>query len=143
MAFTFLMLIHFGLTPYEAKENIPLSNNTSKVCVSAGATWVLEVYSTLSISIIYCELHRYGLSFFICTHLFFQESCLSGLCWILIFHPNFILFWIFLNLAASVNIHVIKLITWSLADVWYINFSSDPTDILCVRTGSDSKRIVK
>ena len=36
----------------------------------------------------------------------------------------------FLDLLVSVNIHVIKVITWNLADVWHIIFSSDPPNIL-------------
>ena len=49
----------------------------------------------------------------------------------------------FLDFLASVNIHVIKIITWTLTDVWHINFSSDPTDILlCVRIGIGYKSIV-
>ena len=28
------------------------------------------------------------------------------------------------------DVHVIKIITWNLADVWHIIFSSDPTNIL-------------
>ena len=51
------------------------------------------------------------------------QSCLSGICWIPIFQPNFIFFWIFLDLLLSVNIHVIKMITRNLADVWHIIFS--------------------
>ena len=43
----------------------------------------------------------------------------------------------------SVNIHVIKIITGTLADVWHIIFSSDHTDILlCVRIGIGYKCIV-
>ena len=61
-------------------------------------------------------------SFFISTHFFFQESWLSGLSWILIFQPNFIFFRIFLDFLVSVNIHVIKIITWDLTDVWHIIF---------------------
>ena len=57
---------------------------------------------------------------------------------------SFIFFWIFLDLLASVNIHVIKIITWNLADVWQIIFSSDPPNILlCEGIGIGYKRIVK
>ena len=49
----------------------------------------------------------------------------------------------FLDFLASVNIHVIKIITGTLTDVWHINFSSDPTDILlCVQIGIGCKSIV-
>ena len=49
---------------------------------------------------------------------------------------NFTFFWIFLDPLVSVNIHVIRIITWNLADEWYIIFSSDPTNIsLCVGIG--------
>ena len=55
----------------------------------------------------------------------------------------FYFFWIFLDFLVSVNIHVIKLITWTLTDLWHIIFSSDPTDIwLCVRIGIGYKCIV-
>ena len=46
------------------------------------------------------------------------------------FQPNFIFFWILLDLLVSVNIHVIKIITWNVVDVWHISFSSDPPNIL-------------
>ena len=43
---------------------------------------------------------------------------------------------ILLDFPAPVNIHVIKIITWTLTDVRYIIFSSDPIDILlCVGIG--------
>ena len=45
---------------------------------------------------------------------------LFSLCWVLIFPTKFTFFWIFLDLLVSVNIHVIKIITSNLADVWYI-----------------------
>ena len=52
--------------------------------------------------------------------------------------------WIFLDLLVSVNIHVIKIITWNLADVWQIIFSSDPPNILlCEGIGIGYKSIVK
>ena len=38
------------------------------------------------------------------------------------FQPNFIFFWILLDLLVSVNIHVIKIITWNVVDVWHISF---------------------
>ena len=65
------------------------------------------------------------------------------------FKPNFIFFWIFLDLlhSVSVNIHVIKIITRHLADVWYINFSSDPTNKflvhVCEGIGIGYKSMVK
>ena len=63
---------------------------------------------------------------------------------ILIFQTNFTFFWIFLSLLVSINIHVIKIITWNLADVWYFIFSTDPTDISsCVGIGTGYKSIVK
>ena len=46
------------------------------------------------------------------------------------FQPNFIFFWILLDLLVSVHIHVIKIITWNVVDVWHISFSSDPPNIL-------------
>ena len=46
------------------------------------------------------------------------------------FQPNFIFFWILLDPLVSVNIHVIKIIAWNVADVWHISFSSDPPNIL-------------
>ena len=53
-------------------------------------------------------------------------------------------FWIFLDLLVSGNIHVIKIITWNLADIWLIIFSSDPTNILlCVGIDIGYKRKVK
>ena len=62
----------------------------------------------------------------------------------LIFQTNFTFFWIFLDLLVSINIHVIKIITWNLADVWYFIFSTDPTDISsCVGIGTGYKSIVK
>ena len=49
-------------------------------------------------------------------------------------------FWIFLDLLVSVNIHVNKMITWNLADEWYIIFPSDPPNILfCVGIGIGGK----
>ena len=69
------------------------------------------------------------LSFFNWKHSFFSESCLSGLRGILIFKPNFLFSWIFFDLLVLVNIHVIQIITWNLADAWHIMFSSDPTKI--------------
>ena len=61
-----------------------------------------------------------------------------------IFQPNFIFFWILLDLLVSVNIHVIKIITWNIADVWHISFSSDPPNILLwVGIGIGYKSIVK
>ena len=58
------------------------------------------------------------------------------------FSTNFFFFWIFLGFLASVNIHVIKIIKWTLTDVWHIIFSSDPTDILlCVGIGNGYKSI--
>ena len=52
--------------------------------------------------------------------------------------------WIFLDLLVSVNIDVIKIITWILADVWQIIFSSDPPNILlCEGIGIGYKSIVK
>ena len=60
------------------------------------------------------------------------------------FQPFFLLFWIFLDLQVSVNIHVIKIITQNLADVWHINLSSDPSNILsCVGIGIGYKIKVK
>ena len=49
-------------------------------------------------------------------------------------------FWFFkkilFDFPASFNIHVIKIITWTLTDVWHIIFSSDSIDILlCVGIG--------
>ena len=76
------------------------------------------------------------LRFFISTHFIFYEPQLSRLCWILIFQPNFLFFWIFLDFLASVNIHVIKIIEWTITDVGHIIFSSDPTEILlCIGIG--------
>ena len=44
----------------------------------------------------------------------------------------------------SVNIHVIKIITWNLADVGQIIFSSDPTKfLLCIGIGIGYKSMVK
>ena len=52
--------------------------------------------------------------------------------------------WIFLDLLVSVSIHVVKIITWDLPDVWHINFSSDPTNILlCVGIDVSFKSTVK
>ena len=60
------------------------------------------------------------------------------------FQPNFLFFWIFLDLQVSVNIHVIKIITQNLADVWHTISSSDPSNILsCVGIGIDYKIKVK
>ena len=61
------------------------------------------------------------LSFFISTLFFFYEFCLSSLCRILIFQPNFYIFLI-LDLLVSVKILVIKIISSNLADVWHIIF---------------------
>ena len=66
------------------------------------------------------------LSFFIRIHFFFWELCLSSVCWILIFQPNFIIFLIVLDLLVSFNVLVIKIITSNLADVWHIIFSLIP-----------------
>ena len=64
------------------------------------------------------------LRFFISTHFFFWELCLSSLCCgILIFQPYFIIFLIVLDLLVSFNVLVIKIITSNLADVWHIIFS--------------------
>ena len=50
----------------------------------------------------------------------------------------------FLDLLVSVNIHVIKIITWNLPDLWDIIFSSDPPNILlCVGIGIGYKIKVK
>ena len=82
--------------------------------------------------------------FFVSIHFFFYESCLSGLCCILLFQTNFIFFLIFLDLLGSVNIHVIKIIPWNLADARHITFSSNLTNILlCVGIGIGYKSIVK
>ena len=60
------------------------------------------------------------------------------------FQPFFLFFWIFLDLQVSVNIHVIKIITQNLADVWHIILSSDPSNILsCVGIGIGYKIKVK
>ena len=60
------------------------------------------------------------------------------------FQPNFLFFLIFLDLQVSVNIHVIKIITQNLADVWHIISSSDPSNILSyVGIGIDYKIKVK
>ena len=91
----------------------------------------------------YCKTSL--LRFFISTHFIFWESWFSHLCWILIFQPNFLLFWIFLDFydQYSFSIHVIKIIKWTLTDVWHIIFSSDLTDILfCIGIGIGSKSIV-
>ena len=61
-------------------------------------------------------------SFLISTHFFFYEPYLFGLSWILIFQTIFLFFLIFLDLLVLVNIHVIKIITWNLADIWHVNF---------------------
>ena len=53
-------------------------------------------------------------------------------------------FWIFLDFLVSVNIHVNKMITWNLADEWYIIFPSDPPNILlCVGIGIACKIYLK
>ena len=54
-------------------------------------------------------------------------------------------FYILLNtLRSSISYHVTKIITWNLTDVWFIIFSSDPTNIsLCVRIDIGYKSIVK
>ena len=60
--------------------------------------------------------------------------------------PFFFLFFflIFLDLLVSVYIHVIKIITGNLADVWRIFVSSDPPSIfVCEGTGIGYKSIVK
>ena len=50
----------------------------------------------------------------------------------------------FLNFLVSVNIHVIKIIIWNLADVWHIVFSSGPPNILlCEGTDIGYKSIFK
>ena len=75
-------------------------------------------------------------------HFIFSESFLSGLCQL----PNFFtIFSILLNiLLVSVYIHVIKTITWNLADVWHTIFPSDPPNILsCVGIGIGYKIVVK
>ena len=73
----------------------------------------------------------------------FSLVCLSGLCWILIFQPNFVSFWIFLNLLVSVNIHVTKAFTWNFADVWHFTSSDPPNILICERAGIGCKSIVK
>ena len=47
------------------------------------------------------------------------------------------LFWIFLDILISVNIHVINIITWNLADIWHINI------LLCEGIGIGYKSMVK
>ena len=42
--------------------------------------------------------------------------------WILIFQPNFIFCWQFVDLLLSANIHVFKIISWNIANVWHIIF---------------------
>ena len=60
------------------------------------------------------------------------------------FNQIFFFFLILLNLLVSVNIHVIKIITSNLADVWQIIFFSEPPNILPFKgTGICSKSIVK
>ena len=63
----------------------------------------------------------------------FSLVCLSGLCWILIFQPNFVSFWIFLNLLVSVNIHVTKTFTWKV-DRWKVNIMKGFMNLL-VKSG--------
>ena len=54
------------------------------------------------------------------------------------------LFWIFLDILISVNIRVINIITWNLADIWHIKFSSDLINILlCEGIGIGYKSMVK
>ena len=49
-----------------------------------------------------------------------------------------------LDLLISVNVHVIKTISWNFSDVWHVIFSSDPPNISwCEGTGISSKSLIK
>ena len=122
---------------------------TGNLHVHVFSTYKTRIMTNLNDFIICCTgtgrcCKKSLLRFFISTHFIFSESWFSRLCWILSFQPNFLFFFlIFLDSLASVNIHVIKIIKWTLTDVWHVIFSSDLTDILfCIGIGIGSKSIV-